>query len=352
MSMKKIQQTGAPPKRPPKPKCHCCKAACKAEDMYKSRSKRFSLDGRYVWCAGCIRAMYLDFAALYGGARPLALLSVCKVLDVPYIREIADALDLTDGAVVGKYLNRVGMDSRHNQKSFFEGDAARESEISAPPVITVVSAPAAHAERNFKITAEMRKLWKNPSYAEEDFAILWEHYSDLQARHCDANDQQRGYFPVLADLFLKREKAGWQENGIDEYDKLSKLYNATYSAAGFTPKENAPAKGDITLSNIVQLAESAGFIEPWAYRKQYPQRRDEVWRQELDVLNHVNKNEGLPLLKELPRYSVKADTDDIYTKDEIEKADALSPDEIEAELNDMIGGGDGDGENERPQPRY
>lgn len=329
--MRKIEQTSEKTGKSKTVKCQQCKMGFKPDGYYKSRSKRFALDGRLVWCNACIRTIFLEYAEVYNGDLPLALLGMCRLLDVPYIRDITEQLDLSDSAVIGKYLNRIGMNAKYNKYGFVDGDIITENQLrqNADDTALTEDAPC-----DFEITEEMRRLWKNPSYVSDDYLILWEHYTELQERHYDANDQQRGYFPVLADLFLKREKAGWREDGLDEYDKLSKLYNATYSAAGFTPKERAAvSSNNTTLSNIVQLAESESFIEPWLYRKSYPQRRDEVWRQELDNLNHINKNEGLPILKELPRYSVKVGTDDIYTKDEIEKAEQLPLDELEQDLH-------------------
>ena len=334
---RKINRTDSAGTQNGKGKCLCC---CHEKnitrDYYKSSSPYY--DGHLPWCKECTKKILSDMIEEMGsGSFEVGFFYFCRIADIPYYyNKVSDIEDKTPDSFIGAYLSKITTAKMGKGVRFADGDIRSESDIrDLVKALDVIDGKTEPVEDEFEITDEMRRMWKNPSYeGRKDFyKILWEHYRELRTRYPDADDKQQLHFPRLADLNLKIETSSWDPAKIDDYEKYTRMYMKNFDMAGLSSKGSEKKnEGDLPLCSIVSICEDDGFVEPWDFVKPYNHRKDDIYFAELDMLNTYLENHGQERVDELPRLFNHDSRLDVYTEEELRKADDSDSDDSIADI--------------------
>ena len=288
--------------------CHKCKEPKTDRQFYKSSSPYYK--DILPWCKDCLKVILSEIIHdQYSGDFELGVLAFCRMIDIPYWRDKVQKLSDDKDVFVGKYLTIVAQKKTTNSipPRFCNGDYTTEKQIlDLRHNQGVISGEIKSNNDSFEITEEMMSMWRNPAYKGNKtiFSMLWEHYQFLSASFPDADARQKIHFPMLADLYVQGEMAGWEKH-FDDYKKLQEMYISRFTVAGLSQKNNKKSEEtSVGVCELIDTLEKNGtFTEPWDTVINYDHRRDLVSKFELDTINTARENAGHSRIEELPRWA-------------------------------------------------
>lgn len=226
--------------------CYCCgrEFGKQANVFCTTKSDIYAYNNGYTpICKDCVNKLYKQLVQYFDNNEYAALERVCQILDWYYNDDIAYSVisnpDCQYPATM--YPAKMSMHQYINLGSTYLDTIRDRERLNAgkdkkePQLQIAKNGETYYGETTEGADETLAKKWGN-RYSAEQLEIMESHYNELHEAFSSITVVQEALVFDLCRIRAMQNRA-LNAGNIDEYDKLSKLYQSTLKTANFEPKK-------------------------------------------------------------------------------------------------------------------
>ena len=284
--------------------CTCCGRQFKQRNgnFTKCSSVLYQANDKFLpVCDSCLEELLNHYKQRFGDTEQ-AIARVCLHFDIYFDIELLESCNPTNDILnlFKDYCRRCMMPSRDGKRTY---DEYLYDRGDIPEYVRDVN----HANREGELSDEVIERWGKGIFTKEDYDTLETHYQMLKRQNpnCDSNQEI-----FIKDLCLTK----WQQmqaiatHNINDYQKLTQLYQDTFAKAGLKVGQEAIEGGNETLGVTLETISHYTPEEYYQDKKLYKDF-DGLGEYLSRFIFRPIKNQILGTKKRDKEYSIPEDTD-------------------------------------------